>query len=330
MGSRVFTQRDIARTTQQQMLFVYMLLVGGIAILSETLLLTGLKGGSSAIPLYAEGYGVPAFLFIGAYYLRQTILKRAASVRTRLASPPLPAAVGRTDHPQDPGFCPSCGSGNEPLVKSCSKCNLALQPRDTFLLEATRQESDIRRLQTVFGFVSAFLFVFLAWGLSPLTHAGRDFEGVFTGSTPPSGAPGGFFLLILLGPLAAWVGWQATKIRSQSVPGKLILSDEGVTLFDDSRNRFSYRWGDPGLDISVYDTLNNPSWDRRLIFVVSPKRGSGSIHFTPVSFEVLKSSATKHGLFVNLKVEPFFAAGPVQAYTISPSLLPVNPTMQPR
>ncbi|MCI4355876.1 MAG: zinc finger Ran-binding domain-containing protein [Thermoplasmata archaeon] len=320
---------SLEQLASQQMIFVYVVLAGGFVFLVELLVLA-VTSHHLDVVVELGGGGAVALCFGGAYWMRRGIRNRIESIRagtTTAAGTGISASVPSV---ADPGFCPACGAANASTVAACVACQAPLASRESFLLESSRTEADIRRLQLLFGGMALFFLVLLAWALSPLTRAGRDFEAAVLGMRSFADAPSGTFLLLLMGPMSAWILWQALTIRRSSGPGELIVDATGVTVFDDSRHRFHLPWGDPEFSMVFQDTHGNPMFTRQTIFMKVPRKGNGGAIFPPTAFGALESAAKAHGLSVSERTDQLFGSGPVRAITISPSVLPVFTDAFPR
>lgn len=324
-------EAEIARVVRQQMLYVYMLFGGGIVFVAENLILYGFSYPLSRAGGWGLGFGVAAFLFLGAAYMQRGIRQRAE--RMRLAARSAPAVGGEEPSPSAPApsanICSECGRDNLPLTHRCAACNAPLGGQTSFWLEPSRSEADIRQLQAVFGLVSAFLAGLLAWALSPLARSGREFEAYLRGGPAVAGVWVSVLFLALLGPLAAWVAYMALTIRRTSGRAAMVLGSSGVTIWDDSGHRLHLEWADPEFRMRLMDTAGNAQFDRQVIILQQPKRGSGSANFSRVGLEALGAAASAHGLAVSTTAEQMFSAGTVRVTTIAASFLPPMPQMQP-
>jgi hypothetical protein len=323
------TSFDLEQIANQQKLFVYILLAGGIALLAEVLALS-VTSHSLNVVVDAGGGGGAALCIGGAYWMHRGIRDRIESIRVgkihesddTIPASPQPAV--------DPGYCPACGASNFSTTIRCAACHAPLTARQSFLLEPSRTEADIRRFQVVSGGMAVFLLSLLAWFLSPLTRPGRDFEAAIRGTISFANAPTGTLMLILLGPLASWILWQALNIRRTSESGKLIIEETGVTVFDDSRHRFHLPWADPEFSMVFQDSHGNPIFTRQSIFMRVPRKGNGSTFLSRGALDALELAAHAHALAVSTRPEQMIGAGPVQVISISPSVLPVFAGAFPR
>jgi hypothetical protein len=323
------TPAELERTVAQQMIFVYMVLIGGIALAGELVAIALTSHSLNLGALAGGGFGA-AICFGGAYYIRRGIRTRIAEIRAGKTSRPEVTLPTEPPSVADPGFCPACGASNSLGATSCVACRASLATRDTFRLEPSRTESDIRRIQLMSGGMAAFLLGLLIWLLSPLTRPGRDFEAAVLGRTSFANAPTATFILILFGPMVAWIGWQALSVRRNSGSGKLILEPMGVTVFDDSRHRFHLLWADPGFSMVLQDTFGNPMFTRPTIFLRAPKKGGGAALFSRRALAALEAAAQAHGLALAERTEQMYGAGAVKVVTISASVLPVFTGAFPR